>query len=174
MKFPSLAVVGAVLVALALAFGFALGAVEDSPISPVVIEHAQQTSPYGAKPNWLGLTDGDALFDAVRDRAYAFCFSNGKIDPRCALEQDEAVQFSVVALVIAHDQQRMPNKETLGRKEKWVATNPEIVPRVLNECWSLYKLHGAKDARILSVCLSNLTDASPLVPLPVTKTDTRG
>jgi hypothetical protein len=107
------------------------------------------------------------LFEGVRDRGYAYCIANGHIDPRCASEQDEAVRFAVVALVIARDQQRMPNKEGLGLKEQWVATNPEIVADVLNQCWALYKQHGAKDARLLSVCLGNLTDASPLVQLPI-------
>lgn len=112
-------------------------------------------------------TNRDAVFEGVRDRGYAYCFSGGKIDHKCALEQDEAVRFAVSALVIARDQQRMPNKDSLGLKEHWVATNPEIVPRVLNECWALYREHGAEDARLLSICLGNLTDASPLVPLPV-------
>ncbi len=77
------------------------------------------------------------------------------------------MQFATMALVTADAQRRMPNKATLGLKEQWVASNPQIVPQVLNECWGLYRQHGAEDARILSTCLASLTDASPLVPIPV-------
>ncbi len=86
---------------------------------------------------------------------------------KCALQQDEAVAFAVGAIVLAKAQRGMADKSTLGTKEYWVATNPNIAPRVANTCWALYKEHGASDARLLSVCLGNLTDYSPLISLPV-------
>ncbi len=85
----------------------------------------------------------------------------------CASKQDEAVEASVIAIHVASAQAEMTNKDALGAKERWVAMNPDIAPRVEKECWSLYEEHGAADARILAVCLGNLTDYSPLIQLPV-------
>jgi len=72
-----------------------------------------------------------------------------------------------MALMVADAQRHMPRKEKLGRKEYWVASNPDVAAHVASYCWALYKEHGASDARILSVCLGNLTEYSPLVDLPV-------
>ena len=134
---------------------------------PDGIKQAQGRSIYGANPKWLQLSGQPDLFRRVRDRAYAYCLSGTAINMKCATEQDEAVSSSIGAIEIARAQRAMASKERLGRKEYYVATNPEIVQGVLNTCWALYKEHGAADARILSVCLGNLTDYSPLVPLPV-------
>ncbi|HEY0164541.1 MAG TPA: hypothetical protein VGB39_04115, partial [Sphingomicrobium sp.] len=79
----------------------------------------------------------------------------------------DAVEGAVMAVHVAAAQAQMKDKDSLGNKENYVATNPAIAPRVENICWALYKEHGAADARILSVCLGNLTDFSPLIPLPV-------
>ena len=133
----------------------------------VFIKRAQARSLYGANPKWLEFSNQRDLFRRVRDRAYGYCLSGTAIDMRCAAEQDKAVSSSIGAIEVADAQRGMANKGRLGRKEYYVATNPEIVPRILNKCWALYKEHGAADARILSVCLGNLTDYSPLVPLPV-------
>jgi len=133
----------------------------------VLIKQAEARSFYGANPKWLEFSNPRDLFQRVRDRAYAYCLSGSVMNMKCADEQDEAVSSSIGAIEVAEAQRGMTNKEKLGRKEYYVATNPEIVPRVLNTCWALYKEHGAADARILSVCLGNLTDYSPLVPLPV-------
>jgi len=116
---------------------------------------------------WLRLTDKRDIFKRVRDRAYGYCLSGASIDEKCASEQDDAVEAAVMALHIAAAQAAMKDKDKLGLKEHYVATNPAIAPRVQNACWALYKEHGATDARILSVCLGNLTDYSPLIPLPV-------
>jgi hypothetical protein len=72
-----------------------------------------------------------------------------------------------MALNIAAAQAAMKNKDTLGRKERYVATNPNVARAVVSSCWALYTEHGAADARVLSVCLGNLTDYSPLARLPV-------
>ena len=113
------------------------------------------------------MTDKGDLFKRVRDRAYRYCMSGTNINVKCASEQDDAVESSVMALNIVAAQAQMRDKDRLGLKEHFVATNPAIAPRVENACWTLYKEHGAADARILSVCLGNLTDYSPLIPLPV-------
>jgi hypothetical protein len=132
-----------------------------------MISEAQAKSTLGKNPRWLHYTDKPALFRGVRNRAYGYCFAHGRIDLQCASEQDDAVEGAVLALDIASDQARMRDKSSLGIKEHFVATNPEVAPRVAKFCWALYKDHGAADARILSVCLGNLTDYSPLLPLPV-------
>lgn len=132
-----------------------------------MIADAQAKSTYGTQPKWLRLTNNRDLFQRVRDRAYGYCLKSANIDRECASEQDDAVQASVLALQVATDQAEMKDKDGLGKKEQYVATNPEIVPRVQAACWALYREHGAADARILSVCLGNLTDYSPLIPLPV-------
>jgi hypothetical protein len=147
-----------------------LGCQSDTPDTLTrkrVIEVAQAKSLYGAKPDWLKYTDKPDLFERVRDQAYVYCLSSGKIDVECALKQDKAVEASVLAIHLASAQSQMTNKDTLSAKERWVAMNPEIAPRVIKQCWALYEDHGAVDARILAVCLGNLTDYSPLVPLPV-------
>ncbi len=167
MKHAHLTVLVILVATAVFAVGYKIATPGSGVVPPELIKRAQQTSPHGEKPNWLGFTESDSLFEGIRDRAYAFCFSRGSIERRCALEQDEAVQFATLALVTADAQRRMPNKATLGLKEQWVASNPQIVPQVLNECWGLYRQHGAEDARILSTCLASLTDASPLVRVPV-------
>lgn len=72
-----------------------------------------------------------------------------------------------MALNIAASQAAMKNKESLGRKERYVAMNPDVARKVVDSCWALYKEHGGSDARVLSVCLGNLTDYSSLATLPV-------
>ena len=131
------------------------------------IRQAEAKSGRGANPSWLQLTNKGDLFKRVRDRAYGYCLSGANIDEKCASEQDDAIEASVMALNLAAAQAEMKDKGRLGLKEHYVATNPAIAPRVENACWALYKEHGAADARILSVCLGNLTDFSPLIPLPV-------
>lgn len=147
-----------------------LGCQSDEPDEATtqrVIKGSQSKSLYGAKPNWLKVTDQPEIYSRVRDRGYVYCLSGGRIDVECASKQDEAVAASVWAIHIASAQARMPNKESLGQKERWVALNPDIAARVTEECWALYEDHGAADARILAVCLGNLTDFSPLIELPV-------
>lgn len=131
------------------------------------IRQAEAKSHRGANPNWLQLTHKGDLFKRVRDRAYGYCLSGANIDEKCASEQDDAVEAAVLAIYLAAAQAEMKDKDKLGLKERYVATNPDVAPRVENACWALYKEHGAADARILSVCLGNLTDFSPLIPLPV-------
>jgi hypothetical protein len=162
--------IGGLAATFALAFeaGYKVGEPSLNRPSVEVIKKAQANSFFGATPEWLGLTDNPAVFKGLRDRGYAFCFSEGKISESCARAQDDAVQSSILALYVAYDQQKMKDKSVLGQKERHVAENPEIIPRVLNECWQLYKAHGGQDVRILAVCLGNLTDFSPLISLPVT------
>jgi hypothetical protein len=116
---------------------------------------------------WINLTGEEALFRQVRDRAYAFCLRDGAIDRHCAREQDHAVHSSVLAWLLVGEQRRMPDKSQLGTKERWVAEHPEIATGARAYCWALYNAHGRMDARLLSVCLGNLTDFTPLVDLPV-------
>ena len=132
-----------------------------------MIAEAEAKSTRGANPIWLQLTDKDDLFKRVRDRAYGYCLSGPTLDQKCTIKQDDSVEASVFAMNVAAAQAEMKNKDFLGRKENYVATNPAIASGVENACWSLYKEHGAADARILSVCLGNLTDYSPLIPLPI-------
>lgn len=131
------------------------------------IEKAEANSFWGAKPTWLALTSQSDLFRRARDRAYSYCLRGGVVEKKCASEQDEAVRASVMALNIAAAQAGMKDKESLGRKERYVANNPDVARAVVDTCWALYKEHGASDARLLSVCLGNLTDYSPLATLPV-------
>jgi hypothetical protein len=139
----------------------------DRSSEPSAIEEAEAKSFWGANPGWLSLTSQSDLFRRVRYRAYGYCLRGSEVEKKCASEQDEAVQSSVMALNIAAAQAAMKNKETLGRKERYVATNPDIARAAVSSCWALYKEHGAADARVLSVCLGNLTDYSPLATLPV-------
>ena len=144
-----------------------LGSRDAGSPTQTMIAEAQARSTQGARPKWLQFTAKRDLFQRVRDRAYGYCFRGAIVDVSYASEQDDAVQASIMALELAAAQAEMKDKDRLGLKEKYVATNPEIVPRVQNACWALYKEHGAADVRILSVCLGNLTDYSPLIPLPV-------
>lgn len=131
------------------------------------IQEAEAKSFPGANPVWLTLTNQTDLFRRVRDRAYGYCLRDRVVDKKCAFEQDEAVESAIAALYLAAEQAAMKNKDSLGRKERYVATNPDIAQGVVSSCWALYKEHGAADARVLSVCLGNLTDYSPLATLPV-------
>jgi hypothetical protein len=132
-----------------------------------IVHDAEAKSFWGANPAWMIQTDQKELFRQVRDRAYAYCLRGSKVDTKCAAEQDDAVESAVAALFIAAGQAAMKDKSTLGRKEYYVATNPRVAYKVRSACWALYDEHGASDARILSVCLGNLTDYSPLATLPV-------
>jgi len=132
-----------------------------------VIKQAEANSFWGANPGWLELTSQSNLFRRVRDRAYSYCWRGTVVEKNCSIQQDEAVQSSVMALNIAAAQAGLKNKDSLGRKERYVATNPDVARAVVTSCWALYKEHGASDARVLSVCLGNLTDYSPLATLPV-------
>jgi hypothetical protein len=154
------------------ALGFAAGLIVALPHpaaapNSALIAEAQKASIYGLEPNWIDIAGNGSVFRAVRKRAYSFCFHDGVINRACAAEQDEAVLNTVSALNIASAQHQMTNKEVLGLKERWVADNPEIVLHVRSYCWNLYKVHGKSDARLLATCFGNLTDFSPLVPLPV-------
>lgn len=131
-----------------------------------VIKEAEARSAYGANPKWLELTSQRDLFRRVRDRGYVYCLRGTSVEDKCAFEQDQAVLGAVAAIFLAEGLRGTPNKNSLTPKERELVFDPAILPRVLNTCWSLYKEHGASDARILSVCLGNLTDYSPLIPLP--------
>lgn len=131
------------------------------------IHGAEAKSFASANPVWLSLTSQKDLFRRVRDRASGYCLRGRTVEKTCASEQDEAVQSAVVALDLAAAQAAMKNKDSLGIKERYVATHPNVAQNVVSSCWALYKEHGAEDARLLSVCLGNLTDYSPLAPLPV-------
>jgi hypothetical protein len=138
-----------------------------APSREAIVKKAEAKSFWGANPSWLQFTTQKDLIRRVRDRAYGYCLRGSGVDAQCASAQDDAVQSSVMALMVATAQAAMKDKDKLGTKEYYVATNPDIARRVVSSCWALYKEHGAADARILSVCLGNLTDFSPLVPLPV-------
>jgi hypothetical protein len=132
-----------------------------------IIRGAQTNSYWRAEPKWLEFTDPPALFAGVRDRGYAYCLSNGQIDPGCAQDQDDAVHSAVLAILTVHLQRAMPDKSTLERSEYWVATNPDVAAGVVRDCWALYREHSASDARILSVCLGNLVRGTLLdEPVP--------
>jgi hypothetical protein len=135
--------------------------------SAEIVAAAQRSSYWGLNPVWINFIGDEALFRRVRARAFAFCFRGQAIDPGCANDQDEAVHAVVLALLVADAQQHMTNKDRLGRKERWVANHPEIVSHTRSYCWRLYAAHGGMDARLLAVCLGNLTDFSPLESLPV-------
>ena len=155
-----------IIIAAALVTGCQLVGGDDSS-DRSAIQEAEAKSFAGANPVWLSHTSQNDLFRRVRDRAYGYCLRGGVLDKKCASEQDEAVQSSVAALDVAAAQAAMKNKDSLGIKERYVATNPDVAQSIVSSCWALYKEHGAADARVLSVCLGNLTDYSPLAPLPV-------
>ena len=114
----------------------------------------------------------EARFRQMRDRAYEYCFlRDGAIDQTCSQEQDDALHSAAATLMNVETQRRMPNKSSLSDKERRVADDPRIVSQARSYCWSLYDAHGGRDARLLAICLSNLTDSSSLVPIPVPEQD---
>jgi hypothetical protein len=122
---------------------------------------------WGADPIWIVASNQPALFREVRNRAYGYCVRGDAVDPRCAQEQDESVRVAVLTLMLLQDQSEMPDKSTLSDKERRVADDPQLAEDGKTYCWSIYNAHGAIDARLLSLCLGNLTDFSQLVPTPV-------
>jgi hypothetical protein len=96
------------------------------------IQKAKANSFWGANPGWLTLTSQSDLFRRVRDRAYGYCLRGTVVEKKCALQQDEAVRSSVMALYIAAAQAGLKNKDSLGRKERHVATNPHVALVVVN------------------------------------------
>ena len=153
--------------ALAFGMGFRLSSPITQRATAELIAAAQESSFYGPKPNWLGMTDSDELFEGIRRRGFAFCFDGREISRECALEQDIAVHDSVLVFVLADAQRKMEDKAKLSRHEAHIAENPQIAADVARFCWNLYRRHGSQDARILAVCLSNLNASSLLVQLPV-------
>lgn len=131
------------------------------------IAEAQAKSTAGPNPVWLVSRDKDGFFKKVRDRGYEYCLSERNSGPKCTSEQDDAVLSSLMALETAAAQSGIVDKSELGRKERYVAENPVILAQVEAAFRSLYKEHGSRDARILSICFGNLTDYSPLITLPV-------
>lgn len=152
--------------------GFAAGSFWFSPrpgpvASSEVIAAAQRSSSWGLDPIWIRASGESARVRRIRDRAYAFCFRDGAIVRACADEQDAAVQGAALALRVAADWRRMPDKSRLGQRDRWVAENPDATAHVRAYCWSLYSYHGSQDARILGTCLGNLSLFTPFVQIPV-------
>ncbi len=126
-------------------------------------------------------TDGDAVLPplwrtlflerpwlkAIRRRGYIYCNRHGAIDIGCAREQDEAMQGMIFALMTSKWQQGMTDRNQLSQREFEVARDPALRSKVIRYCARLYDDHGSQDARLLAVCLGNLSDYSLLVPIPV-------
>ena len=61
----------------------------------------------------------------------------------------------------------MTDQSSLSLREREVANNPQLRVDVLTYCSNLYADHGNQDARVLAVCLGNLSEFSPLIAIPV-------
>lgn len=60
----------------------------------------------------------------------------------------------------------MADHSRLSLREQEVARNPKLRESIVRHCFGLYAEHGRKDARLLAVCLGNLSEFSPLVSIP--------
>lgn len=160
------------LLTLGILVGFALGVLIARPHpapSPSAEEifQAQQIGNRLLPPIWPGMFRDQAWLNALRRRGYIYCYRYRTIDRDCAREQDEAVQNVFFALTVSKAQQKMVDQSRLSPRELEVARNPELRSKVIRYCSRLYANHGNQDARILAACLGNLSEFSPLVPVPV-------
>lgn len=158
--------------ALAAAIGFVTGYLIAKPRpasnpSTLEISRAQKAEDKLLPPMWVRLFRDDPWLKGLRERGYRHCYRNGSVDPACARKQDEAVQAVFFAIDISKAQQKMANQSRLSLREREVASDPQLRTHVIRYCANLYAEHGNEDARILATCLGNLSEFSPLVPIPV-------
>jgi hypothetical protein len=167
MKVGHLAVL---VLALALAFaaGFLIARPHLKPGASIQeIALAQQAGDKILPPGWFRMFPDGTVLRNLRDRGYAYCDKSGSIDMECARKQDEAVQSVFFAITISDAQRKMVDQRRLSLREREVARDPELRSKVIRYCERLYVDHGGQDARLLAVCLGNLSEFSPLVPIPV-------
>lgn len=160
------------VLSLGLLLGFFLGIMVARPASPPSpsndeLTRIQKRGDMLFPPIWRSMFRDKSWLREMRRRGHVYCYRNGAIDPACAGAQDEAVQQVVLALMASKAQQDMVDQTALSRRESEVARNPALRSRIIRYCAHLYDDHGGRDARILAVCLGNLSDFSPLVPIPV-------
>lgn len=154
--------------AVALGFGVLIGRPHPAPIpSEQEIVRAQQVDNRLLGPGWVGMFRDQGQLNALRRRGYIYCYRNRTIDADCASAQDEAVLNVFFALRVSKAQQEMVDRSRLSPREFEVAQNPELRSKVIRYCSRLYADHGNQDARILAVCLGNLSEFSPLVAIQV-------
>jgi hypothetical protein len=159
-------------VTLTAAIGFVAGYLIAKPRpasnpSTLEISRAQKAEDKILPPIWARMFRDDPWLNGLRERGYRYCYRSGSVDPACARKQDEAVQAAFFAIDISKAQQKMTDQSRLSLREREVARDPQLRANVIRYCSSLYAAHGNKDARILATCLGNLSEFSPLVPIPV-------
>lgn len=157
---------------IAAAMGFVAGYLIAKPRpvsnpSTLEISRAQKAEDKLLPPMWARLFRDDPWLRNLRERGYRYCYRNGSVDPVCARKQDEAVQAVFFAIDISKAQQKMTDQSRLSLREREVASDPQLRTRIIRYCTNLYAEHGHEDARILATCLGNLSEFSPLVPIPV-------
>jgi hypothetical protein len=160
----------AVTVGMAAAFvvGLVIGRPRSVPTpSPREILQAQETANKYLPPFWRDKLRDDPKLKQLRDQGFAYCFRGGSIVLTCARKQDEAIQAVFFAIDISERQQKMTDQSSLSLREREVANNPQLRVDVLAYCSNLYADHGNQDARVLAVCLGNLSEFSPLIAIPV-------
>jgi hypothetical protein len=167
MKVTRVALIATGLLAF-YAAGYATGTSFDAP-SPSVADlaRAQVVNNKYLPPIWADQFRETPHLKRLRDQGYLSCYDADQFDLDCGREQDEAVQNVSLALMVAKAQSEMQDQRRLTPKEREVAGDPILRSKVVRYCWKLYQSHGGRDARVLAVCLGNLTEFSPLVPIPV-------
>jgi hypothetical protein len=155
-----------------MAFAFAAGYLVTKPRSAPdpsaqEISQAQETANRLLPPVWIRMFRDKPWLTTLRQRGYQYCYRNGSIDGGCAHEQDEALQAVFFAIDISNAQQGMTDRSRLSLREREVASHPQLRHHIVQHCFRLYSEHGMNDARLLAACLGNLSDFSPLVPIPV-------
>jgi len=161
-----------VTVALGMATAFAAGTLIAKPRavpnpSAQEISKALEVANKLLPPVWVRKFQGEPWLKSLRQRGYEYCYRSGSIDADCAREQDDAVQSVFFAIDISKAQQEMTDQSQLSLREREVARNPQLRSDIIQHCSRLYADHGKKDARLLAVCLGNLSEFSPLVAIPV-------
>jgi hypothetical protein len=154
--------------AVAFVIGFLIGRPRPVPRpSAREIVQAQQFANKLLPPIWVRMFQEERWLKDLRQRGYEYCYRSGSIDAACASKQDEAVQSVFFALNISKAQQKMADQSRLSLREHEAARNPQLRTDIIRHCTGLYADHGKQDARLLAVCLGNLSEFSPLVPIPV-------
>lgn len=158
-------------IALGMVIAFAAGYLTARPRplpqpSPEEISRAQEAANKLLPPLWADMFEDQPWFKSVRRNGYRYCYRNGSIDAACARNQDAAIQSAFFAIEISKEQQKMADHSRLSLREQEVARNPKLRESIVRHCFGLYAEHGRKDARLLAVCLGNLSEFSPLVSIP--------
>jgi hypothetical protein len=153
---------------IAFAIGFLIAKPRLAPSPPSEeISRAQEAADKLLPQHRVRMFRDKPWLKSLRQRGYEYCYRNDSIDVACAREQDEAVQSAFFAILISKAQQEMTDQNQLSLREREVARNPQLRTKIVRYCSRLYADHGKQDARLLAVCLGNLSEFSPLVEIPV-------